>query len=663
MINQNIKNQVQNRINSVDGATSLRDLLLLQRSAQGMNCDDANLRTQIAAKLNAMDGATPVLDVVMGSKATGLADDTVLYSAPFAVSAGDDIYIDVLGKLKKQQHPIAMAVKTDGVSSNVGLSSIWRTYLNTLKSGSFNNSNDREAFCYTLQDGNLMVGFATGASPSSGGLFQLFVLSPLDMSVLSYQAVAITYGTASVSYFRGIGLREISANVFRYYFVAAPSGGTNSVAITFNTITYNPTTKDVSSAAGTTIQTSPAGSFAAVSCIQGNRYVLLATSIYTYCLDMQNGTVNTYGGISGTVGLNQVLQFDVDSVGNEYAVVLAGTTPKLLKAGVDSVLDVPANLSADGCFGSDWIKTRIGAGAYLARNQTAKVLKLVKFNANYTSCSIYTLSSNFDAISSNTTGEAVFKRGNTHWFAPNNIVKSVVAFDWDGTNAPTGFRTSDNVDVWDVRHLGERGRTVVTADNTMVNIGGFASSNNGTIITYGAFVQLCDPAESFTTRATKIGVALTDAAANGLFELRLNNDSTFISANEASDLSRIKHSGLITKFEKCRPHRIKTAISTSASLSYSNIFSATDYGEMEETSGRDIVGFGTGALVVNAADVETTWRINASEELGGFSAFQLNGRKADSSSSSNIIVARINAPKPVVVTTYNTTTLTSEVPV
>ncbi|MCT6700929.1 hypothetical protein [Rheinheimera sp. 4Y26] len=660
----NLKAQVQARIDAATGATSLKDLAAIRMAAEGLGCNESNTDTLIAAKLAAMNGETLLKDMLLGRKASELPQGTVLYSAPFDVSAGDDIYIDVLGKLKKKQHPVKMAVVASGVNQYLNSSSSFRTYLNTHRGGQPGGSTDLWCFSYTLQDGNIMFGALTG-SASTNALCHTFIVNPTDMAVLSYQAVNISYGSGNSSNFRGVGLREVSANTFRLYFAAASSGESNPVSITFNTLTYNPATKAVTTAAGTTIQTSPGGAFDSVSNKQGDRYVLMHTSIYTYCLDMQNGTVNTYSGISGVTGLSQVVQFDVDSVGYEYALVLVGATPKLLKAGVDSVLDIPANLAADGCVGTGWVKTRIGAGAYITRNQTTKVMKLVKFSADYTTCVIYTLSSNYEGTNASNNGEAVYKKGDRYWFIPNNLATSAVSFLWDGVNAPTGFMVSPNVSPWDAPYLGGRGKVVASSADTLVNMAGVITSNSGGVLAYGAYIQLCDAAESFSTRATKVGTAITDADANNLFELQLNAKTTFVTSSLTTDPERISHGGLVTKLEKCRPQKVELMNESSAALSQSNIGDAIDCSTALSTSGIQNISFGKGALVLNEADTETTWRVTfeTGPTQGGISATHLNGYRQTVGSTTALVAARINSPKPVLVSTYGATVLTGETPV
>jgi hypothetical protein len=68
----NLKTQVQAKIDSATGATSLEDLLILRKAADGLDCNEINLDTLITAKLNAMNSATAPEDLLIGNRAADI---------------------------------------------------------------------------------------------------------------------------------------------------------------------------------------------------------------------------------------------------------------------------------------------------------------------------------------------------------------------------------------------------------------------------------------------------------------------------------------------------------------------------------------------------------------------------------------------------------------
>lgn len=68
----NLKTQVQGRIDAANSSTTLKDLLIIRKAAEGLGCNEASLDALITTALDAMSGATPLKDLLIGNKASDL---------------------------------------------------------------------------------------------------------------------------------------------------------------------------------------------------------------------------------------------------------------------------------------------------------------------------------------------------------------------------------------------------------------------------------------------------------------------------------------------------------------------------------------------------------------------------------------------------------------
>jgi photosystem II stability/assembly factor-like uncharacterized protein len=71
-ITTNLKTQVQAQIDAADSSTSLKDLLVIRKSAEGLRCDESNLDTLMSAAIASMSPSTALKDLLLGNKASGL---------------------------------------------------------------------------------------------------------------------------------------------------------------------------------------------------------------------------------------------------------------------------------------------------------------------------------------------------------------------------------------------------------------------------------------------------------------------------------------------------------------------------------------------------------------------------------------------------------------
>lgn len=530
MINSNLKTQVQARINAITGATTLAELLRIRQAAKGLNCDETLLNNEVTAKLNALSGATSLDDLVAAGVLTDGPAKVLHYQVPHAVMPGDDLWIDGLGLVTDRQYPYSAAASSAesvGVSgkSNTAVTSGFRTGIVGQGSGSPIDA----AFAIPLSDGNWLLGVATplDAGTSTGG-FKLYVLpSQMDRVVSSSTVELKQSATYNSQYSYAVGIREISSNVFRIYYLQALAAETSQKSLAFHTVTYNTGTKSLSSAAGSVVHTLGAGNFVGSNAIRhdfGQRYIPLSSSSENLlCLDMQNGTVTSYA-TPGAAGYPST-EFDESSAGNEWGVVRnSAGTPFLAKGGTSTTKSLPANLVSDGCFGAGWTIRMLEPRRFVAKRANAGVctVKLVAFDTTYDTATIWTLDSAHPDTASSVIG-AVFKRLDGLYIMENNAV-GPSQFYWDGASAPTQYRTHRKT----FKNLGNI-KAGCLQSNHKVMRSGFAETYNNTSSTLYGTAFLCVNAAAFLPWApAKIGKVLTNTAASGIAEVELYDNSRYV---------------------------------------------------------------------------------------------------------------------------------------
>lgn len=87
-----LRAQIQARIDAVNGATPLNDLLLLRKSCESLGINQAVIDAQIQSRVNAVNGSTPVLDLVKLSKLSIRGDKRIgeIIKSPIKADTLDD---------------------------------------------------------------------------------------------------------------------------------------------------------------------------------------------------------------------------------------------------------------------------------------------------------------------------------------------------------------------------------------------------------------------------------------------------------------------------------------------------------------------------------------------------------------------------------------------
>jgi len=397
MINSNLKTQVQARINAIAAGTTLAELLRIRQAAKGLNCDETQLNAEVTNKLNALTGATSLDDLVAAGVLTDGPSKVLHYQVPHAVMPGDDLWVDGLGLVTDRQYPYSAAASAVEL---IGFPGQANTFVsNGFRTGYTRQTSAESAFLILLSDGNWLLGIGSPVdAPQSQYGFKLYVLSAGRDKILTSTAVELKLsGSFDSQYSYTIGIREISANVFRVYYTQAVSGSSSTTSLAFHTLTYNTGTRTVTGAAGSVVHTLGSGDFNASRAArrhnQGQRWqVIGSSSDNLLCLDMQNGTITNYSG-PGLGGFPET-EFDESTAGNEWAVVSsAAGVRQLAKAGTSTTKALPSNLVSDSCFGSGWSIRMLESCRFLAKRANAGVctMKVVAFDATYDTATIWTL--------------------------------------------------------------------------------------------------------------------------------------------------------------------------------------------------------------------------------------------------------------------------------
>jgi hypothetical protein len=543
MINQNLKTQVQNRIDAATGATSIDDLLLIRKSAAGLGCNEANLDAQIAARLTALGVGATAIELVGGNASLGL-NGRIMYQTPIAVESGDQLYIDALGVVKKEKHPLSVAIAATFASVN-GVSP-----LNMLRgvSGLFipgDVSSAGAMFDFALSDGNRMIGINHRQTADNYGV-QIYVTTPDRLTILWSGFIAMQVAGFVAFYIRTIGLFEVSANTFRLFYAVPEDAGAAWRNILFHSLAYNTSTKAVTGATGSTVFTGTVGhSFVAQSAQrQGERYRALCSGVQTVCLDMQGSTVTNYTGLPG----GNATAFDHSDPANVFARVVSGSTIKLIQAGGTTNIDLPTNLTSDGCFGAAWQPTLIGPGMYITRHSTTGQIKLVKFNSTYTTATIYSLGTS--SIVNNATNQLFVSDGSRFWIRFNQH-SPTIHFTWTGSSAPTGIDLNCGETSLHrapkITTESAVSRVIGAADKIIA----FSAPYAGypvSVLTQSAVIMSFDAAETLPYSCTYLGTAVTAGSASSFIELQLADGLRYEHRSVGVKHNSRQHNGVLVEF-------------------------------------------------------------------------------------------------------------------
>jgi hypothetical protein len=543
MINSNIRTQLQAKINAATAGNTLSELMLLRVAAQGLNLDETNLDTLIAPKVDAVTAAGTAVSFVEAWRSLGL-DGNVMYPTSFETQRGDILYVDPMGVAKKSKYPSGVVACTPANTANMN-QNYGFTRLGGFNAGLF--SAFRAAL--TLSDGNHLILASYTVNANSIGLTMSVVDSAFEAVLQDATALPLLNSVASTAYSRFIGAFETSANVFRVYYACpqATAEATGRVIGYFN-LTYNTATKQVTYSAGAVILTESSGDFGvgAIQTVQGQRYVPLKrdSNSDTYSLDMQTSTVVKYTALTGKD--TTLTPFDHGSTGNEFA-RLVNTTDgitQLIKAGVNTVQSLPANLTSDGCFSAANTTQLIGTGMWLCYNSTTRVIKLVKFNAGYTTCDIYTvgtLAAPAPVFPLMTTLQA-----DLYTVYGDGIA---VSFRWTGTSAPTRINMNQrfaNVSAppSDAVHL-------VTATTQYVAQAAGITEIGTPNLAAKCYIKF-DKSEFLPMGAQPFAVVIEGAAGGSLSEVALLVGS-YKSPSITAAINAVHHNGVVTTLTLAEP--------------------------------------------------------------------------------------------------------------
>ena len=541
MINSNIRTQLQAKINAATAGNTLSELMLLRVAAQGLNLDETNLDTLIAPKVDAVTAAGTAVSFVEAWRSLGL-DGNVMYPTSFETQRGDILYVDPLGVAKKSKYPSGVVACTPTNAGNVNMSYGF-TRLGGFSSGTYNVF--RAALA--LSDGNHLI-LAAHLAAGEVSLNMSVVDSAFEKVLQDATALPTVNSVSDANYSVFLGAFETSANVFRVYLSGPQTQGDgNARVLGYFNLTYNTSTKQVTYSAGAAISTESNGDFRAdvAQSVQGQRYIPLSRyAADTYCLDMQTSTIVKYTAL--TSKLVAVSPFDHGSVGNEFA-RLVNTTDgitQLIKAGVNTVQSLPANLTSDGCFGSANTVQLIGTGMWLCYNPTTRVIKLVKFNAGYTTCDIYTVGTL--ATPTPTFPLLTTLQADLYTVYGDGIA---VSFRWTGASAPTRINMNQrfangSAPPSDAVHL--------VTDTTQYIAQAASITKIGTPSLAAKCYIKFDKSEFLPMGAQPFAVVIEGAAGGSLSEVALLAGS-YKSPSITSAITAVHHNGVVTTLSLAQP--------------------------------------------------------------------------------------------------------------
>lgn len=545
MINTSLRTQLQTKVSAATSAMSRSDLMLLRVAAQGLNIDESNLDALLTPKVDAITAADLPVNFVEAWRSLGL-DGNVMYQFPFDTQPGDTVFIDPMGLTKKSPYP-SNVVACSPVATGLQRTTWAATRVGSVQSGRAEN----EFFAaVVLSDGNHLVLSSTN---NSGSVHLVFTVVDAAFEKVLHDSAATPaiVGFSNSAYSRLLGIFETSANVFRVY-MSAPggSGEPNSRVLGYFNLTYNTGTKQVTYSAGSAILTEASGEIGTISVptLQGLKYTpFFRSGGDTYCLDMQASTTVKYTSLSGKT-ITALSPFDHGNTGNEFARAVNSTDAvvQLVKAGVNTVQSLPANLTSDGCFSAANDVRLINDRMWLCYNATTKVVKVVEFNAAYTSCDIYSVGTL--ATPTPTLPRLITRQSNQYVVYGDGMAFS---FRWASGSAPNNVKLNQRFPSTYASPLSDPVYPVL--QNTQyVAYGAALAQLDPSSTTVKCYIRF-DKAEYLPGDTKAFGVITEGAAANGWSEVALlpGTVKSSVTANSAFALT---HTGLLTTFSCEVPH-------------------------------------------------------------------------------------------------------------
>ena len=540
MINTNLKTQVQARIDAITGATTLSELLRIQTQANGLGCNITLLTSEIQTRLTALNGGTSLTDLTIASLLAEGKADRAYYQVPFAVSAGDKLFIDAFGQVRRR--------KTDYVAT--AAPTLFGTAFSPLTpsaipAGAVLATSDYStaAGAILLANGNRMILRAVRVTSPTGTQLRAVVLNPLG-AVLSEQTSPEIDGAGGLLFsdqasLKIIAIREVNANVFRLYVTTAPNAGDGfNSQLAYVTLTYNNVTHAVTVAAGAAVLNRGSGvQWAAplMTVSQTELYVPLRdSSNRLYILNTSTSTATQVTTLSNTVtSINNGVS------GGLWGLAVSSGNRLLVKVDAAISQALPANLTADGCFAATH-SVELLSGRLWVSISGAGLVKLVSFTADYAGCTIYTVGS----VATSASVATILKHNDTYTVGLTS--GSVFAFTGTGAAAPTdfqpdaGFRLTDRENFTSPFALTGVFRRVVHNDVMVCTGAAFNSSSSARLI-----VLQVSPCEYMAYGTQVFATCLTAAAANGFAEVQLSSN-TVVSPDAASTYSTKAHQNLLT---------------------------------------------------------------------------------------------------------------------
>lgn len=533
MINATFKTQVQNRIDTFSlGTTPLADLLKIQTQSIGLGCNTTRLDAEIQARASAASGATALTDLSIMGLLLNNYKDQVYYQTPVAVNAGDKLYIDALGNVRTEQTPATAAVS--GSYTNEFGPIAFKLMPEGLVGGDQMAANSNR-FCVPLANGNWLVGHGYREGATTEPMMRIHVVNSTFDTVLSSTKLSLSASVSSVLW-QLISLKETSANVFQLVYNGHNSDNLNANQFRYVSFAYNPVSHAITPGSMSAIST--AGSW-----LTGTPFWSKSSDVFVAVPDalgqlfILNTVAPSLTAVAG-VGTNGTGITRIDTV-NLFGRVLVSGAPSLFKADTATLQSLPANLTADGCFGSAWTVRNIGPQRWIC--MSAGAVKLVYFSTDYTTATIYTLASSGLAAA-----VAYFQHGDTYtcYTGGATTLSNAWSFEWTGVAAPTSLIT-------------DLGLPSATAALTTDAFNGFPAISLSSRVTAMAdrwsggstTQQMCmlrvNAAEYAGVEATWFATALTSAAASGFVEIKLQ-PNTQVAPGAVSTYKQKAHQNLWT---------------------------------------------------------------------------------------------------------------------
>lgn len=542
MINTNLKAQVQARIDAITGATTLSELLRIQTQANGLGCNTAPLTAQIEARLTALDSSTPLTDLTIAALLAEGKSDRAYYQVPFSVSAGDKLFINAFGQVKRRVTD-AVAVLSAEFPSNITTYTASAIPAGSLVAGT---SQSAIAAAITLADGNVMVFRAFRTTTPADYRLRITVTNAAGNTVLSDQTTGFIDGNSGPNVvpsdaqtLRLVAIREQSANVFRVFCTTAPQSGDGfNSQLRYFTMTYNNVNHAVTVSSGAYVLERGTGiqwesSSSVVS--QTEQYHLLRdSSNRLYVLNTATSTATQVATLATSVSA-----VTKSLAGGVWGAALSSGNRLLVRADTATSQALPANLTADGCFASGSRVEILSGRLWIAIVGT--LVKLVSFTADYTGCTIYTLGN----IETSGNIGTILKDGDTYTVGLEGA--SVFAFTWTGASAPTdfrpdaGFRMTDRKNFTEPQELPNHFRRVNSSDVIFCTGAVF----NGSQSTVRVMVLRVNADQYMAYLPQHFATCLTSAPANGFVEIELA-PNTKVSPGATSTYSAKAHQNLLT---------------------------------------------------------------------------------------------------------------------